>query len=253
MVSYESFFIVILISILGPVVGIFILIFYTSNERQIHVLEMENRQVMLEKELEVSRYLQLNQQIQPHFLFNALNSLLGLIRLKQYDRLAESFEHMVLYLRSKYNNKESLYPLEKEVSYTKNYLEIQKLRFGYRLRVDWEIEEGLDKVLIVPYLLQTLVENAFKHGFEMVEGDARLTIQVRRVESGILLRVEDNGPGFGIESLENEMDESKVGIQNLKRRLFLLFQHEANLTMKNRDHDGGAIVEVTWPFLTDME
>lgn len=253
MVSYESFFIVILISILGPVVGIFILIFYTSNERQIHVLEMENRQVMLEKELEVSRYLQLNQQIQPHFLFNALNSLLGLIRLKQYDRLSESFEHMVLYLRSKYNNKESLYPLEKEVSYTKNYLEIQKLRFGYRLQVDWEIKEGLEKVLIVPYLLQTLVENAFKHGFEMVERDARLTIQVRRVESGILLRVEDNGPGFGPYSLENEMDESKVGIQNLKRRLFLLFQQEAMLTMKNRDHDGGAIVEVTWPFLIDME
>ena len=113
MISYESFFIVILISILGPVIGFFILIFYTSYERQIHLLEMENRQVMLEKELEVSRYLQLNQQIQPHFLFNALNSLLGLIRLKQYERLSESFEHMVMYLRSKYTNKEPLYPLDR--------------------------------------------------------------------------------------------------------------------------------------------
>jgi len=202
---------------------------------------------MLEKELEVSRYLQLNQQIQPHFLFNALNSLLGLIRLKQYDRLSESFEHMVMYLRSKYTNKEPLYPLAKEISYTENYLEIQKLRFGYRLHVDWEVEEGLADSLIVPYLMQTLVENAFKHGLEMIEEEAYLSIKLCRDGAGVLLKVEDNGPGFKLDLTEDGSADNKIGLLNLKRRLFLLFQDEAALITKNRDDQGGAIVEVTWP------
>ncbi|WP_174729165.1 sensor histidine kinase [Mesobacillus harenae] len=253
MISYESFFIVILISILGPVVGFFILIFYTSNERQVYFLEMENRQALLEKELEVSRYLQLNQQIQPHFLFNALNSLLGLVRLKQYDRLSGAFEHMVMYLRSKYTNKEALYPMEKEISYTNNYLEIQKLRFGHRLQIDWEIEKGLNQTLVIPYLLQTLVENAFKHGLEMIEEDAALSIKISQLDSQtIQLTVEDNGPGFKEDYMELASEENKIGLLNLQRRLFLLFQQEATFTTKNRSHNGGAVVEVTWPLRTDL-
>lgn len=248
MILYESFFILILISILGPVLGFFILIFFTGNERQVHFLEMENRQVMLEKELEISRYLELNQQIQPHFLFNALNSLLGLIRLKQYDRLSSSFEHMVMYLRSKYTNKDPLYPLENEISYTKNYLEIQKLRFGERLKIDWEIEEGIEDVAVIPYLLQTLVENAFKHGLEMIEGEGILSIRLSFIhKERVMLEVEDNGPGFLIESEQISTNENKIGLQNIRRRLSLLFEDKAEVTTANRSIDGGAVVKVTWP------
>lgn len=248
MIPYESFFLLILISILGPVLGFFILIFFTGNERQVHILEMENRQVMLEKELEISRYLELNQQIQPHFLFNALNSLLGLIRLKQYDRLSDSFEHMVMYLRSKYTNKDSLYPLENEISHTKNYLEIQKLRFGERLKIVWEIEEGLQEMAVIPYLLQTLVENAFKHGLEMIEGEARLVIKLYLAHKDqIMLEVEDNGPGFKKEAEKIDSNDLKIGLDNVRRRLSLLFEDKAKVTTENRSMDGGAIVKVTWP------
>lgn len=248
MIPYESFFILILVSILGPVLGIFILIFYTGNERQVYFLEMENRQVMLEKELEISRYLELNQQIQPHFLFNALNSLLGLIRLKQYDRLSDSFEHMVMYLRSKYTNKDPLYPLKNEISHTKNYLEIQKLRFGERLNIHWEIEEGLDDVAVIPYLLQTLVENAFKHGLEMIEGEARLSIRLSlHQKDRILLEVEDNGPGFLNNFDQSDSNDNKIGLDNIRRRMALLFEHKAKVTTVNRSINGGAIVKVTWP------
>ncbi|WP_219620098.1 sensor histidine kinase [Bacillus sp. T33-2] len=243
----------ILISILGPVVGVFILIFYTSHERQVYVLEMQNQQISLEKELEISRYLQLNQQIQPHFFFNALNSLLGLIRLKQYDRLYESFEHMAVYLRSKYTAKEPLYPLEKEVSYTESYLEIQKLRFGHRLTINWEIEKGLEQAMVIPYLLQTLVENAFKHGLEMIEEQAELLIKINSLEDGrIQMIVADNGPGFPDE-IASVPGEQKVGLQNIRRRLGLLFANEAVMTAKTAPGKQGAVVQVIWPKVTIVE
>lgn len=251
MISYESFFILILASILGPIVGLLILIFYSGNEKKLYFLEVENRQVTLQKELEISRYLQLNQQIQPHFLFNALNSLLGLIRLKQYDRLTTSFEHMVLYLRSKYTNNDPLYPLQNEISYTNNYLEIQKLRFGHRLKIEWEIEGNLNKALVIPYLLQTLVENAFKHGLEMIEEEAELFIRIQLAELGqIRLIVEDNGPGFKENTdLISIVDTAgNVGLLNIKRRLTLLFPNQTSMTVRNSNDNGGAVVEVMWPY-----
>lgn len=151
MVSYELFFLIILISLLGPVIALLILIIFNAFEKQIYLLKVEKVQALLEKELEAAKYIELNQQIQPHFLFNALNSMFGLIRLQKYDRLAESFEHMILYLRSKYNVEQIVYSLATEIKYTKHYIAIQQLRFGDRLQVEWEIEEGLEEALVVPY------------------------------------------------------------------------------------------------------
>ncbi|WP_166242004.1 sensor histidine kinase [Paenibacillus turpanensis] len=253
MISYESFFLLILVSILGPVIGFLVLIFYNSNEKRVYVLEMENRQVKLEKDLEISRYLQLSQQIQPHFLFNALNSLLGLVRLRQYERLSESFEHLALYLRSKYMDKEPLYPLSKEIEYTMHYLTIQQLRFGERLSVEWKVENGVEEALVIPYLLQTLVENAFKHGLEMTEEQAKLSINIGRLlEDRIFLYVKDNGPGFLKDPFAGE-GGSEVGLRNIERRLSLLFGSQASIAIGNEAGAPGGAVTVVWPNSTQRE
>ncbi|MBS4177778.1 sensor histidine kinase [Lederbergia citrea] len=244
MVSYESFFLLILISVLGPVVGLLTLIFFNAFERQVYLLEVENTQVLLEKELETSKYIQLNQQIQPHFLFNALNSMLGLIRLKKYDRLENVFEHMVLYLRSKYNEEKSLYTLREELDYTKHFIAIQQLRFGERLQVDWLIEEEIEEALIVPYVLQTLVENAFKHGIENIEGEGILQITIQSTdEQQLLLIVEDNGPGFQVNPLSGK---GGVGLMNITKRLKLLFGDEAKIDFltSQREHGGKVVVSL---------
>ena len=91
MISYEHFFIIIIISILGPIVSLLSLIFFQLREAELNLLEIQNNRVLLEKELETSKYYQLSQEIQPHFLFNALNSLLSLLRLKKYDRINRRF------------------------------------------------------------------------------------------------------------------------------------------------------------------
>ncbi|VEF46327.1 sensor histidine kinase [Bacillus freudenreichii] len=254
MVTYESFFLLILISILGPVVGLLILIFFNAFERQVYLMEVENTQVLLEKELETSKYIRLNQQIQPHFLFNALNSMLGLIRLKRFEQLSEIFEHMVLYLRSKYNEEQSLYTLKEEIEYTRHFVAIQQLRFGERLQVKWSIERGLENTLIVPYLLQTLVENAFKHGLENIEGEGTVQISIKTVdEKSLLLNVKDNGPGFSMNPLSHK-SRPGIGLKNVSKRLKLLFGDKAWIDILPNDQAArGGDVSVIWPKTVDTE
>ncbi|MBS4201021.1 histidine kinase [Bacillus sp. FJAT-49732] len=254
MVSYESFFLLILISVLGPVVGLITLIFFNAFERQVYMLEVENTQVLLEKELETSKYIQLNQQIQPHFLFNALNSMLGLIRLKRYERLENVFEHMVLYLRSKYNEEKSLYTLREELEYTRHFIAIQQLRFGERLHVNWNVEEEIEEAMIVPYVLQTLVENAFKHGIESVEGEGILNITVRSTgEERLNLTVEDNGPGFKYHPLSGDYQVG-VGLMNITKRLNLLFGEEAQIDfLLNNKKETGGKVKVSLPKIFNID
>lgn len=251
MLSYESFFLIILLSILGPFLGVLGLFFYNVFEKQIYLLQVENRKVSLEKELETRRYLQLHQQIQPHFLFNALNSMFSLIRLKKYDELAKSFEHMILYLRSLYNqNNNSVSPLAEEISYTKNYLEIQKLRFRERLSIKWQIEFAaqVEEIFIVQYLLQTLVENAFKHGLEKVEDELLLTITIKKSKNGkVELIVMDNGPGFNYDPFK-DFTGPGVGLNNIRKQLDYLYGGDASLTVVvNQPGETGGVVIVSWP------
>ncbi len=254
MVSYENFFLFILISILGPVIGLLILIIFNTFEKQMYLLEVENTQVLLEKELETSKYVRLNQQIQPHFLFNALNSMYGLIRLKKYERLEETFEHMVLYLRSNYNHDQALYSLKEEIEYTNHYIAIQQLRFGERLRVDWHIESGIEEILVIPYLLQTLVENAFKHGIENLEGPGIVKIMIQSTRRRVSIVVQDNGPGFAFNPLE-EKSGIGIGLNNVFKRLNLLFGDETHIDflLAGQQKDAGGKVKVSFPKVFDRE
>lgn len=249
MLSYESFFLIILISIIGPVIGLVALIFYNMLEKRVYLLQVQNKQILLEKELETSRYLQLNQQIQPHFLFNALNSIYGLIRLQKYETLTKSFEYLVLFIRTKYMNKELLCPLEKEVTHTKYYLEIQKLRFGDRLKIIWQLDQNLNQALIIPYLLQSLAENAFKHGIEMIEREAILEITIKKIQKRkIQISVKDNGPGFQFDPFID--DQAGVGMKNIKKRLQLIFGENASITVKLGK---GGSVSIVLPLIYKME
>lgn len=245
-ISYEMFFLIILISLLIPLIALLILIIFNTFEKQIYFLEVEKEHVMLEKELETAKYIELNQQIQPHFLFNALNSMYGLIRLREYDRLADSFEHMVLYLRSKYDSKRKVFPLKEEIKYTKHFIAIQQLRFGDRLNVYWDVEEGIEDVLVVPYLLQTLVENAFKHGIEKVEGKAVVKIVIKTVDDLLHIEVTDNGPGFSKNSLENNNGVG-TGLSNVSQRLKFIFGEESKLMItlaSESAHNGGKVTAI---------
>lgn len=246
MISFNLYTLLITIAILAPIIGSITLFTILAFEREIDFLKNENIKVNLEKELQQSEYMQLNQQIQPHFLFNTMNLVLGLARLKKNEQLIEVLEHLSLFLKFKYKVKEQLIPLSQELDYTTHYLTIQQIRIGRRLKITYDIGEDYDLSLLVPpYMLQILVENAFKHSLEKKIGEVHLIIRFTTLKETACLEVIDNG--IGIVGQHFTIDASSGhGLKNIQSRLYLLFGSETSLSLKQMT-TGGVKAAVLWP------
>lgn len=250
MIDLQEFTILITFFILAPIVGAITLLFLFGFEKRIDLLENKTKKMELEKELQRSRYNQLSNQIQPHFLFNALNMILSLARLGRTEQLVEALEHLSALLKYTYKTTDTLVPLADELSFTRNYIEIQKLRFGSRLRVEVTCDERLHRCLIIPFMLQTLVENSFKHGLETRVGEARLLISFFVREEYVVLHVIDNGQPAEPDNQKGITDG--LGLNNIRTRLHLLFDERAGLKIGKSDM-GGTMVEVYWPLVMSRE
>lgn len=214
--------------------------------RRIRWLKMDMERVersksQLSQELIRAEYLNLGQQIQPHFLFNALNLLLSLTRLNRREELLKALEHLSLFLRSGYMSRPALVVIESELDLSDHYLEIQKMRFGKRLKVKVSCSEVNKKAEIIPYLIQTFIENAFKHGLERKVGVAELEVEITKTNGSIVLMVQDNGP-----HPKSEVDKSDgSGLNNIRRRLDLIFGSEAGIELRREEEKTQAIA--WWP------
>ena len=189
MMPLETFSLYVLICVLAPLVGAFTLSFVMIFERQIDNLQKEASKLVLEKELQHANYDQLNQQIQPHFFFNTLNTMLSLARLDRKEELIKGLEVMAKFFKFKYISHAMLIKIEDELSYVENYLEIQRLRFRDRLTVMKKVEENCEQALIPPFVIQTIVENAFKHGIEKNIGPSVLKINVFQTDGFMYIEV----------------------------------------------------------------
>ena len=149
----------------------------------------------------------------------------------------------MLFLRYKYKVDANLYPLHEEIKYTNHYLEIQKIRFGHRLTISFTVNEEVVDELTIPFLLQTLVENAFKHGIEEIEEPSLLIITVEREQDRVVIKVIDDGPGF---TSEGDI-KLGTGLKNVTDRLNLIYGDQAELILKNNVGRNGASVTVSWP------
>jgi len=200
---------------------------------------IERSKAGLNNELTRMEYLQLSQQIQPHFLFNAFNLLLSLARLDRKEELLGALENLALFLRSGYTSRSSLMSIESELNLAAHYLAIQQMRFGSRLTVETVVSKGVRKRDMIPYLLQTFIENAFKHGLERQTGPVKLTIIFKETEGGTQLIVQDNGP-----QTESELSgRGGAGLHNLRRRLNLLYGAKAGIELC---HEGENTLAVAW-------
>lgn len=239
----ESFFTLLILLGLGiPIASYVILLLLGFFEKEFDYLQLENKKMEMEKELHQMEYLQLSQQIQPHFLFNSLNAMLSLGRLGRTSDLTHALEEFSQFIRYKYVEKESLVPFMKELTYTSHYISIQKIRFGNRLVVELNIDEDAKSTYLPPYMLQTLVENAFKHGLEKQPGIKKLAISLSREGNWVTLLVIDNGPDFDVTSLQ----QNGIGLKNIQKRLSLLYDLYSELSVKRVNHQ--TIAKVVWPF-----
>lgn len=184
-------------------------------ERQEELRKREAQLLQLSKDAELA---QLRQQLQPHFLFNSLNSINALV-ITQPQKAREMVLQLSDFLRGTIRkDSQKWIPLEEELNYLKMYLDIERVRFGHRLQVEFQVDESLYSVKIPQLLIQPLVENAIKHGLYGMTGEVKILVSGMMESSYFILEVVNP---FDPESTASE--GTGFGLSSVGRRLFLLF------------------------------
>lgn len=192
-------------------------------------------QTATDKELAQARLNLLHAQVEPHFLYNTLASAQYLTRTEpaQADRM---LGHLIQYLRhSLPSAEETLSTLGEELERARAYLEILKIRMGSRLELKIEVPDALRAVALPPMMLQTLVENAIKHGLEPKPGGGTVWILARRDDGSVAITVADDGQGFGAAG-----GGTGIGLRNVRERLQLVYGPRASLAVVANVPDGVA-------------
>lgn len=184
----------------------------------------------------------LKNQMQPHFLFNSLNSLSELIETNKDSAAEMAMKLSDLYREILENSKKSLVSLDSEVSIIKKYLELEKVRFGNRLKFEIEVPENSERIMLPPLVLQTLVENAVKHGIAPAINGGVVSVAVwSNGKPGYYLKV-INTASSSVKSIG-----SRTGLTNTKARLDLLYGSQHGFELK----DQGPTIEAGFWFSGD--
>jgi two-component system, LytTR family, sensor kinase len=200
-------------------------------DREKENIERAQREAHLVKQLVEAELRALRAQINPHFLFNSLNSIAALITAEpeaaeeMIIRLAKIFRHVLTYHDRPFSS------VNEEISFLQTYLEIEKVRFGDRLQITFEIEESISLLAIPTFILQPLVENSLKHGLGPKVGENLLTIRGRQVTDHIELTVEDNGVGANVSS--SSRNSTGLGLRNVEERLQTVYRGDAQFSFES--------------------
>lgn len=183
-------------------------------------------QTATEKELAIARLSLLQAQVEPHFLYNTLASAQVLVRSDPVGADA-MLGHLIAYLRhSLPRTDRALSTLGEELERSRAYLEIMKVRMGARLKLQIDVPDELLATPLPPMLLQTLVENAIKHGLEPRPGDGTVWIFARRQDARVAVTVADDGNGF-----DPRGSGTGIGLKNARERLKLIYAGRADLVI----------------------
>jgi two-component system LytT family sensor kinase len=210
-------------------------------ERLAHNLEKKIRENEKLQRLQVESKLSLLQsRINPHFLFNTLNTMLDIVR-----RDLPRVEKMILNLSDIYRRTltmpdNAVVDLQDELKLVEEYLEIEKMRMGDRLRFAIDVKDNLERVKIPPMMLQILVENAIKHGLSPMKEGGAVNISVSRSEDKLLLEVTDTGVG-----IDEKRERCGFGLHSIQERLKLAYE-SAKMKIA-RLAEGGTRIRIVIP------
>ena len=214
--------------------------------------EQTDRMLRLEAQASAAQLAMLRYQLNPHFLFNTLNSISTLVLLKQTDRANAMLSRLSSFLRyTLVNEPTGSVTVEQEVETLKLYLEIEKMRFEERLRTIFTIDPAARGARLPSLLLQPLVENAIKYAVTPQEDGADIAIEARKVGGRVVIGVSDTGPGLNGQ-MPPAMRSTGVGLANIRDRLAQAygpdhrFETQTNLT-------GGFSVTIDIPYQTESE
>ena len=181
--------------------------------------------------LKYSELKALQSQINPHFLFNVLNTMTSLIRTNP-EKAREVTIDLSNYLRYNLDNNLKSVELIKELNQIDTYIKIEKARFGDKLNIIYDVDESLYNFQIPSLIIQPLVENSIKHGILKKRDNGFVKIIVKRIDKDIEVAIEDDGVGIEqavIDNLDKKIEEN-IGLKNVHQRLKLLYGEGLNIT-----------------------
>ncbi len=228
--------------------GVFIAIDFARavRDESVERARLEARAAALESSVAQARLDALSMQMNPHFLFNTLSAISGLVAQDRRGEAREVIQRLGELLRQTLGAGSGPFTgVAREAALLDDYLYIQRIRFSDRLGVAVSIDDGSRDCLIPSMLLQPLVENAIRHGVEPLEGKGQVDVTVRRDNGAIRIRIADTGKGFALGPDGRPLREG-IGIANTRERLEHIYGGAASLVLRNGD-DGGAEVIVTLP------
>jgi two-component system, LytTR family, sensor kinase len=200
----------------------------------------------LAEQLATAQLAALRGQMDPHFMYNTLNAIAGLVRDKRSDETLSMVVGLSEFLRrASEDSHRSQVTLGEEVDYLKRYLQIQQVRFGERLRVRLDVPEELLRAQVPNLLLQPLAENAIKHGIAQRVAGGTVHVAAVREGGNLVLTIQNDGPPLVEESPDRP---SGVGVTNLRTRLQILHGDQSTLALRALGTQGTE-VRVTLPYL----
>lgn len=220
-------------AIIGGIISYFILVLiwsiiyfgyhYFDKSR---LQELKNLQ--LQSSQKESELINLKNQLNPHFMFNAMNSIRALVD-DEPVLAKQSITQLSNLLRStlQLGNKK-LIPLAEEISIVKDYLALEKIRFEERLNIEIKVDEKFHQVLLPPLIIQTLVENAIKHGISKKALGGTVGLYISAIENHLSIEVHNDG-----EYIENKTPDMGIGLSNSQKRLQILYGEDASLNIEN--------------------
>ncbi|HWL26091.1 MAG TPA: sensor histidine kinase [Ureibacillus sp.] len=192
-------------------------------------------------------------QINPHFLYNTLESINSLARIKKEYEISHLIVLLGRLLRLSISSFEEKIPINQEVMYIESYLEIQKVRMRDPLEYSIFLDEGIKDCLTVKLILQPIVENAVIHGIDPLRSSGRLKIEGRFLDEFIIFTIQDNGKGIGPEQLEQIRDrlknnsedlskyKKKIGLYNVQTRILLHYGENYGISIDSKLNKGTTV------------
>lgn len=198
----------------------------------------------------------LQSQINPHFLYNTLDSIVWMITGERYDDAVFMITQLASLFRISLSKGKTVIKIEDEIKHARNYMNIQKIRYKNSFEVDFQIEEDILDGCIVKLVLQPLLENAIYYGMEFMDGEGEIHVRGYRKDKDVYLEVEDNGLGMPEEEASELLNEkerphkhgSGVGLVNVHSRLKLRFGEAYGLVIHSCP-DEGMMVQIHIPYV----
>lgn len=204
----------------------------------------------------------LQSQINPHFLYNTLDSVVWMTENGRTDEAILMVTSLARFFRISLSRGSNIIPIADELEHARHYLTIQKMRYKNKFSAVIAAEDGVEGLYTIKLIVQPILENAIYHGMAYADGDGEITVRARRDGEDVVIEVADNGPGMPEEMVERLLDQSYaaapgtkgsgIGLRNVHQRIRLTFGEEYGLAIHS-EPDAGTTVCIRLPVLEGPE